>query len=254
MSKRVLLVAVTAIAVVASGWLVTAWPAHADERGTAGTSVTGVRHGFVTGRTRYMATHSDEFWAGYAADGKTYTSVSGSWVVPSITCSKTQDSSTSPWVGIDGWNSPTVEQIGMDQNCNHGKLSFAPWVEMYPADSIYFTETVKPGDAITASVTYQGSNRFALVESDATQGWSKTYHLSAKAQRNSAEAILEDLGNGIQPVAKFTALRFTGLTANGAPLAKAGKLHATDLTRGSTRLTNESQLTSGAFTITWLHT
>lgn len=93
---------------------------------------------------------------------------------------------------------------------------------MYPADSIYFSAPVKPGDVITASVTYLGSNRFRLVESDSTQGRSKTFNMSAKAQRNSAETILEDLGDGIQPVAKFTSLRFTALTANGKPLATSG--------------------------------
>lgn len=242
-----LLIGVTVAVAAAGGWFVTV-PANAAQ-------VPGVRHGFVNGRTRFMAAqHSDEFWAGYTATGKTYTSVTGKWTVPSITCSKTQNSSTSPWVGLDGWDSSTVEQIGMDQNCDKGKLSFAPWVEMYPADSIYFTETVKPGDVITASVTYQGSNKYQLVESDATQGWSKTYHLSAKGKRNSAEAILEDLGDGIQPVAKFTALNFTALSANGTPLASSGTLHATDLTRGNTKLTKDSKLTGGAFTISWLHT
>jgi hypothetical protein len=125
---------------------------------------------------------------------------------------------------------------------------------MYPANSIYFSAPVKPGDVITASVTYLGNNRFRLVESDSTQGWSTTFNMSAKAQRNSAETILEDLGDGIQPVAKFTSLRLTALTANGEPFATSGTLHATNLTRGNTKLTTNSKLTTNAFTITRRHT
>ena len=198
------------------------------------------------------ARHADQIWGGYADTGAKFTSVSGSWTVPSLNCSSTPNSFVSPWIGIDGWNSDTVEQIGFDQDCQNGVAGYFPWVEMYPADSIYFTETVKAGDQISASVSVSGTS-FTLTEKDTTRGWSKTYHETGSDQLSSAEAIVEDLGNGIQPVAPFGSVAFTGLTANGKALASAGTVNSTDVERGNTPLTKNSSLSGGAFTLSWLH-
>src|SRR5437870_4998940 len=58
-------------------------------------------------------------WSGYAAEtnltapaANAVTAVSGSWVVPQVTGSSTGYSSV--WVGIDGYSSATVEQIGTE--------------------------------------------------------------------------------------------------------------------------------------------
>lgn len=198
------------------------------------------------------ARHSDQIWGGYAVTGTRFTSISGSWTVPSLNCSVTGDSYVSPWIGIDGWSSDTVEQIGFDQDCINGAASYAPWVEMYPADSVYFTETVKAGDHITASVSVSGTS-WTLTEKDTTRGWSKTFHESGSDQLSSAEAIVEDLGDGIQPVAPFSAITFSGLTADGKSLAAAGAVNSTDIERGSTPLTKNSSLSGGTFKLSWLH-
>ncbi|WP_051450133.1 G1 family glutamic endopeptidase [Actinospica robiniae] len=198
------------------------------------------------------ARHSDQIWGGYAVTGTKFTSVSGTWTVPTLNCSSTPNSYVSPWIGIDGWNSDTVEQIGFDQDCVNGVAGYYPWAEMYPADSIYFTETVKAGDQITASVSVSGT-AFTLTEKDTTRGWSKTYHETGSDQLSSAEAIVEDLGDGIQPVASFSAIPFTGLTANGKALASAGTVNSTVIERGSTPLTKNSTLSGGSYTLSWLH-
>ena len=198
------------------------------------------------------AVHSDQTWGGYADTGGTFTSISGAWTVPSLDCSATKNSSVSPWIGIDGWSSDTVEQIGFDQDCQNGTAGYYPWVEMYPANSIYFTETVNAGDHITASVSVSGTS-FTLTEKDTTQGWSKTYHKTGNDQLSSAEAIVEDLGNGVQPVADFGSITFTGLTVDGTAFANAGTVNSTDLERGSTPLTKNSAVSGGSFAISWLH-
>jgi hypothetical protein len=198
------------------------------------------------------ARHDDQTWGGYADTGATFTSISGSWTVPTLNCSATRNSSVSPWLGIDGWSSSTVEQIGFDQDCDNGVAGYYPWVEMYPANSIYFTETVKAGDHITASVSVSGT-QFTLTEKDTTQGWSKTYHKTGNDELSSAEAIVEDLGNGIAPVADFGSVTFTGLTVDGTSFANAGTVNSTDLERGSTPLTQNSAVSGGTFAINWLH-
>ncbi|GAA1227117.1 G1 family endopeptidase [Kitasatospora nipponensis] len=196
--------------------------------------------------------HSNQIWGGYAVTGQKFTSVSGSWNVPALDCSTARNSAVSPWIGLDGWSSSTVEQIGFDQDCTNGVAGYFPWVEMYPANSIYFTETVRAGDHITASVSVSGTS-FTLTESDTTQGWTKTYKKSGSDQLSSAEAIVEDLGSNIPAVAKFGAINFTGVTANGSPLASAGTLNATSVERGNTPLTANSGVSGGNFTLSWLH-
>lgn len=88
MNRKTLLIGVTAAVVVAGGGFITAEPANAGQYSVTSNdaeAVPHVRHGFITGRTRFMQAHSDEFWA----------SVTGTWVVPHVTCSKTQNSTTS---------------------------------------------------------------------------------------------------------------------------------------------------------------
>lgn len=198
------------------------------------------------------AQHSDQIWGGYADTGATFTSISGSFTVPSLNCSSTPNSSVSPWIGIDGFDSDTVEQIGFDQDCENGVAGYYPWVEMYPADSIYFNDTIKAGDHITASVSVSGTT-WTLTEKDTTRGWSKTYHESGNDAKSSAEAIVEDLGDGIQPVANFGSVSFSGLTANGRPLASAGTVNSTNVERGNTVLTRNSSLSGGSFKLSWVH-
>src|SRR5580700_4003897 len=62
-------------------------------------------------------------WSGYAvttATGSTFTNVNGSWIVPTANCSSSgvQTAASSFWIGIDGFNSSTVEQIGTDSDCD----------------------------------------------------------------------------------------------------------------------------------------
>ena len=54
-------------------------------------------------------------WSGYAATpGSGVTAVGATWVQPAVTGSGNADSSI--WVGIDGWNGPTVEQCGVQRS------------------------------------------------------------------------------------------------------------------------------------------
>jgi hypothetical protein len=195
--------------------------------------------------------HSNQIWGGYTVTGQTYTSVTGSWNVPALDCSTAPNSAVSPWIGLDGWNSDTVEQIGFDQDCTRGVAAYYPWVEMYPAKSVYFNEPIMAGDQINASVTVNGT-AFTLTESDTTQGWTKTYHMTGSDQLSSAEAIVEDLGFSIPPVAQFDTINFTNVTANGSPFASAGTVNSTDIMRGSTPLTQNSALNGGDFSLNWL--
>lgn len=197
--------------------------------------------------------HSDQTWSGYAVlGGGPYTSITGSWNIPKMDCSN-GPGDASPWIGIDGWNDDTVEQIGIDLDCKSGTPSYHPWVEMYPGPSHYFKDTVDAGDTLTASVNVSGSS-WVLTESDLNTGWTKTFDETGTDKLSSAEAIIEDVGSGSEPpVPDFHTVTFTSLTVNGEPFASAGTAQKTTLERGSTKLSKESALTGGNFSITWLH-
>ena len=52
-------------------------------------------------------------WAGYAVLGNNVTDARGSWIVPAVDCTdNAKDHYAGSWTGIDGYSSPTVEQIG----------------------------------------------------------------------------------------------------------------------------------------------
>ncbi len=83
-----------------------------------------------------------------------------------MTCSA-EDQITSDWVGLDGFNSGTVEQLGTISWCFQGTPTYFTWYEMFPAGTIEVGTTLKPGDKIAASVTRTGTS-YALKLTDST--------------------------------------------------------------------------------------
>jgi hypothetical protein len=155
-------------------------------------------------------------WSGYAVDGSGATDVIGSWTQPSVvSCASTENTWSSPWVGIDGDNSNTVEQIGTDSDCSYGTPTYYAWYEMYPKSLVKINLPVVAGHSYTAEVKYvSGSFRMTLI--DATTGQSFTaVQSSKKARRSSVEWIMEGpVGSGLT---NFGSIGFTldSATING---------------------------------------
>src|SRR5437879_336113 len=77
-------------------------------------------------------THSTSSnWSGYATTGNTYYDVRGSWTQPAVSCSADETAYASFWLGIDGYTTYTVEQIGTDADCVNGTPTYYAWYEMY---------------------------------------------------------------------------------------------------------------------------
>ncbi|MFZ0479948.1 MAG: G1 family glutamic endopeptidase [Terriglobales bacterium] len=138
-------------------------------------------------------------WAGYAVTGSDFTAVNGSWTVTEPNCSKTPDTYSSEWVGIDGWDSDTVEQIGTDTDCTGKTPYFYVWYEFFPLNTVVISDvSIKAGDVFSASVIYEGSNEYTVsIKNDTTgQSFSKKVKFggavgSGTPKRNSAEWIME---------------------------------------------------------------
>jgi hypothetical protein len=170
--------------------------------------------GFAAERPRFNTVNSTN-WSGYAAEtnlttpaSNVVTFVSGQWVVPTVTGSASKNTYSSVWVGIDGYSSSTVEQTGTEQDVINGVATYHAWYEIYPkeAEVVITSMTVKPGDTMSASVTYIGNSQFTMKITDVTRN--ETFSVTqteAAAKRSSAEWIVEAPSsfNGVLPLANF---------------------------------------------------
>lgn len=197
-------------------------------------------------------------WSGYANTGATFTDVKGSWVQPSASCSSGQTAYSSFWVGIDGDTTNTVEQTGADADCSSGTPVYYAWYEMYPKFPVNLSNTVRPGDHISAEVNVSGRGNFTLTISDSTQNWTFTTHqTSKKARLGSAEWIAEapSGSGGVLPLANFGTVSFTNCTANGVSISGNPNPDAITMASGSTTKATPSGLGGGgtSFSVTWKH-
>ena len=203
------------------------------------------------------ATTTSTNWSGYAATGGngSFASISSSWIEPTGTC-RPGDQYSSFWVGLDGYISSSVEQTGSEVDCAGGTPQYYSWYEMYPAYPVNFSNTVRPGDHFTGSVTYT-SGKFTLKLSDTTEGWSHTVtkRLSGAA-RSSAEVIAEapccTASGGILPLADFGKVSFSGSTANGSTLSNFKPVSINMVSANGVAEDSTSPLNGGSFTATWL--
>jgi Peptidase A4 family len=163
-------------------------------------------------------------WAGYAAIGSTYTSVSAKFMVPTITCTaSTSGASLAIWVGLDGISSTSAEQSGVTGECEDGKSDYSGWYQAAPLAPVIFSNPVKPGDSMTASVTYTAPDVYQFVLTDSTLGWSKTTTKDLTGgPRSSAEVIVEPSSAAAlpnpEPPSGFTPLTLSSCTVDGTAL------------------------------------
>ncbi|MFA5860805.1 MAG: G1 family glutamic endopeptidase [Candidatus Thermoplasmatota archaeon] len=210
-------------------------------------------------------------WAGYAVQTNlaspsngVVTDVKGSWVVPAVSCpADGTNKYSAAWVGIDGYSSNSVEQLGTESDCLSGGSVpyYAAWWEMYPKPSRRIQHVVQAGDHMTAEVRYSGGNAYTLTMTDATQGWSFSTTQRAKAARSSAEWVQEaPWSGGVLPLSNFGTVTFTGASATiaghtGTISDAAWQADRIDMVngRGATKAqTSALDGTGIAFDVTWV--
>lgn len=214
-------------------------------------------HGLHALSHRSATTVSSSNWSGYAATGGTgsFTSVSASWVQPTLTCtSKTTYSSF--WVGLDGYNNSALEQTGTEADCIGGRAEYGAWWEVLPAAESPYSVTVRAGDSMTASVTDNGDGTFTMTLTDSTEGWTKTTTADGSSgyQDSSAEVIAEatEVNGSIAKLSNFGRVTFTNATADGNSL---GSYSPTEIVMAGSRDTKAQpgSISGGTFTDTWEH-
>jgi hypothetical protein len=129
-------------------------------------------------------------WSGYAVTGRPgsrlrYSMATGSWTEPTVTCGRKDEGTLSTIaVGLGGYGATAEgdEQVGTDANCGaSGKPTYFAWFEVSPYPAYNIPNKVRPGDALTATVSILSSQHPPLIVvrvDDATLGWSATREVS----------------------------------------------------------------------------
>jgi len=214
-------------------------------------------------------------WSGYADVNDTFNSVTSSWTEPTASCSSSSGvlglsgllggpgTAAAFWVGLDGYNSTSVEQLGADSDCDSGSPSYYAWYEMYPNPSVTLPNTVKPGDSLTSTTAWTGSE-FVLSIADSTQGWKFSQDETGSFDGSSAEVIAEapeectSLFCQVVPLTDFGQVSFSGSKVSNASDASGGlsAFDADEITMADSAGTVEAQPSNlsssgSAFSVAW---
>lgn len=168
------------------------------------------------------ASMSSPNWAGYAVHrpGMQFTEVRGNWVQPILSCAQ-GGSYSSFWIGLDGYLSNYVEQVGTGGDCvQANQPAYYAWYELYPAERVRIAMVIHPGDHLEADVSSVPGGT-SLTIRDVTTGrvFATTRH-GANGPLSSAEWIAEapSTCNGtscsVLPLADFGTVGFSGCSAN----------------------------------------
>jgi len=202
-----------------------------------------VTNGTIETKSLGNAIETSSNWAGYAvtpldattsttpatpttpttpATLATFTSVSGSWIQPKVSCTKSKATYAAFWVGLGGFSptSQALEQIGSQATCTTaGKAKYSMWYELVPAASVPIRFKVFPGNALTASVKVNGTQVVLQIRNLTRKtNFTKTLFM-AEPDLSSAEWIAEAptgcnaSGCAQLPLAKFSPLTFTKSSA-----------------------------------------
>ena len=196
-------------------------------------------------------------WGGYIATGPAgaFTSVTSSWVQPAGACAGGGQAAF--WVGLDGAGTSTVEQTGTVVDCTSGTAVYRGWYELYPAAPVYYGDTLRPGDNLTATVSRAGTS-YTFTLADGTQHWTETHTVAGGAglQNASAEIIVEAPGGGPSgewPLANFGFNGFRSSAINGGALATSGAapFDLSDPVGGGYATTGPIDASTGAFPVSF---
>lgn len=176
-------------------------------------------------------------WAGWVDNADTNVElrfVSATFKVPTITCTSFGPT-VSIWVGLDGFQSKTVEQAGIDAACDiqgpDGVLpQYVSWYERYPRPA-NFKGALSPGDSVGVSVFFDSSTgNYDMAVNDPSSpgadiGVAFPCPSGSSCRNSSAEVIAEDAGGG--PAKGFFLPKFSPVTFTGVAVTSRDGTHGT---------------------------
>ena|SRR5438093_749273 len=181
-------------------------------------------------------------WSGYNQGtieqrGKTFTSVSGTWRVPTATAHKAGENEySSSWVGIGGGcvnanctiTDTTLIQAGTEQDVDSsGRASYYAWWELIPAPSVRISPSRYPvaaGDVIRTTIGSPAPGIWTFNMRNQTRGWTWTMRTPYSSSMDTAEwieetpVVIDNSGHvSVGPLPNLSGAAFDLATTNAAP-------------------------------------
>jgi Peptidase A4 family len=170
------------------------------------------------------ASMSSPNWAGYAAHrpGMQFTDVRGAWVQPSVSCPN-GGTFSSFWIGLDGYASNYVEQVGTSADCTStNQPAHYAWYELYPAPRVRIAMVIRPGDHIEAAVDTVSASTTLTLRNLSTGRTFSTVRSGPTGPLTSAEWIAEapsacsGTSCNVLPLANFGFVPFSTCSADAS--------------------------------------
>jgi hypothetical protein len=191
-----------------------AWKIQTDDQPAAATQpapTTRTDTGVPAAAATSSSTSSN--WSGYSVTGGKYTSVTGTWTVPTVTAAIPGADAT--WVGVGGIDASDLIQAGTQATVSGGEVAYEAWTETLPASSRPVSLSVSAGDSVTVTITQKAAVDWTIQIKNNTTG--QAYNTSVKytSSNSSAEWVQEapSAGRGMIPLDDFGTLRFSGASA-----------------------------------------
>ena len=229
--RRSTRLAITAAAAAVAA--IVATPATASPRAASGVLS-------ATGSTIHVAhdatfnTRTSTNWFGYVQGtlekpGRPrFTSIDGTWTVPTATPHKANESeASSTWIGIGGGcvnkscaiTDETLIQAGTEQNVDaSGTASYYAWYELIPAPSLQTTLVVHAGDKIRCNLTQTKPGLWVIRLWNLTTGGNWHITVPYSSAHLSAEWVNETplTTGGFAALPNLTPTHFDNTLVNGA--------------------------------------
>jgi hypothetical protein len=118
-------------------------------------------------------------WSGYAqvsTSSDTFTEVTDTFVVPTVGPVAKGTQYAADWVGIGGFNDPTLVQTGIQvvaqakTRTHPSRVLYDAWTEVLPKAEKPLTLTISAGDTVTATVRETSTNMWQMEVDDITTG------------------------------------------------------------------------------------
>jgi Peptidase A4 family len=158
-------------------------------------------------------------WSGYVVQGGPFSSLSGTFTVPSQTTGAACDDTLSQWVGIDGAGARDTDliQAGVTENetgpttgnCTPGRFYTWAWWEILPAaPTNVFSVPVHAGDSVTVTIQQMSVDFWQISLTDNSDGESFTVEEPYSGPGDTAEWVTEaaagnNCGSGVGPAPGF---------------------------------------------------
>jgi hypothetical protein len=132
-------------------------------------------------------------WTGYSATGGTFTSITGTWIVPHVNAaSSTAGSADATWVGIGGVKTRDLIQAGSEAEVvGPGDTVYDTWIELLPTPPTVVPLAVVPGDSLTVTITEAQPGTWSILLKNNTTGKTYQQNVPYQSSKSSAEWVEE---------------------------------------------------------------